>query len=117
MPITLPKDADALLCVLYREYLTRRMHRIPIDQAAYFGNAARIKENFLPGWLPQDIVTACRWLARHELISALFAEDSVYEVQLDEAGLVYMETRFGQKAENVAKWITELAQLILSPLK
>ena len=112
MPVELSKEADALICVLYREYLTRRAHGVPLSRSAYFRDDSSIQENFLPAWAEEDVTEVCRMLARKDLISFDPGDDKANGVTLTDEGIIYMERRFSRKVEQVASHLERLAALI-----
>ena len=112
MPVELSKESDALICVLYREYLQRRAHGVPISKAAYFLDDSSIRENFLPAWSVEDVSTVCWWLEGKGLLSVQLGEDKANDVELTEDGIIYMERRFSRKVEQVAAHLEKLAALI-----
>ena len=111
--MTISNDCDALLCVLYREYLVRRSHGLPIDQASYFLDDVSIHENFMPLWSPDDVCTLCWRLVEHGLLFATVGDDKANNVTLTEEGLIYMQNRFGSRLENVLAWLDKLLSLVL----
>ena len=112
MPVELSKESDALICVLYREYLTRRAHGVPISRAAYFRDDSSIRENFLPAWAEEDVNEICWRLAEKGLLSVKPGEDKANGVTLTEEGIIYMERRFSRKVEQVVAYLEKLAALI-----
>lgn len=114
MGIILSTDSDALICVLYAEYLNRREHHVPIEDASYFSADSAIQRDFLPDWLPEDITTVCGWLIDKGLICAEPGDDHWSDIQLTEDGIIYMESRFSRKRESVLAHIRELVGLGIS---
>lgn len=106
-------ECDALLCILYREYLTRRSHGVSIDQASYFRDDVSIRENFMPLWSVDDVCTLCWRLVDHGLLFATPGDDKANNVTLTEQGLIYMQNRFGSRLENVLSWLDKLISLVL----
>lgn len=112
MTVELTKEADAMICVLYREYLTRREHKVSIDNACLFHDDCSIHENFFPQWPLEDVTAVCWQLHRKKLLHASRGDNHANNVFLTEEGIIYMEGRFGHKLEVVADWIGKLAGLI-----
>lgn len=112
MSVVLSKESDALICVLYREYLTRRAHGVPISRAAYFQDDSSIRENFLPSWSLEDVTDVCWWLVEKGLLSVLPGDDQANDVTLTEEGIIYMEGRFSRKVDRVVSYLEILAKLI-----
>lgn len=105
-------DCDALLCVLYREYLVRRSHGVSIEQASYFRDDVSIHENFMPLWSPDDVSAICWRLANHGLLFASPGDDQANNVSITEDGLIYMENRFNGRIENLLSRLSHLASLV-----
>lgn len=114
MDIVLSSDSDALICVLYAEYLSRRSHGVSIDRALSFNSDQKIHENFLPDWHPEDVTTVCFWLYDRGLISFMEGDMHCLDVCLTEDGIIYMESRFARKREAVIAHLKELLNLGVS---
>ena len=114
MDIQLSSDSDALICVLYAEYLNRRNHGVSIDESRSFPDDETIHRDYLPDWLPEDIYTVCIWLSEKGLLRCFAAEEHILEMSFTEDGIIYMETRFARKRESVIAHITELVKLGVS---
>ena len=112
MSVELSRESDALVCVLYREYLNRRANGVPISRAAYFRDGSSIRENFLPAWNEDDVTDVCWWLCGQGLLSVQPGDDQANDVELTEQGIIYMERRFSRKVEQVASHLEKLAALI-----
>ena len=105
-------ECDALLCVLYREYRTRRAHGVPISQASYFRDDSSIRENFMPLWPVDDVADVCWRLVNHGLLFATLGDDKANNVTLTEDGIIYMENRFDAQLEKVLARLVQLASLV-----
>ena len=112
MSVELSRESDALICVLYREYLTRRAHGVPISRASYFRDGSSIRENFLPAWAEDDVTDVCWRLAANGLLSVQPGDDQANDVELTEQGIIYMERRFARKVDLVVSYLEKLAALI-----
>lgn len=105
-------ECDTLLCVLYREYLSRRSHGVSIDRASYFRDGSSIHENFMPLWSVDDVNALCWRLVGHGLLIAFPGDDQANEVTLTEQGITYMENRFAGKADELLSRIAQLISLV-----
>ena len=114
MEIKLSTDSDALICVLYAEYLNRREHGVPIEDATCFSDDHAIQRDFLPDWLPEDVTTVCGWLMGKGLIEGCPGDDHWSDIQIVEDGIIYMESRFSRKRESVIDHLRELVGLGIS---
>ena len=114
MEIKLSFDSDALICVLYAEYLNRRDHNVPIDRAVCFQSDIVIHRDYFPDWLQDDVTTVCYWLYARDLITGCPGDDHLSDVQLTEDGIIYMESRFSRKREKVLSHIRSLVKIGIS---
>lgn len=114
MDIMLSSDSDALICVLYAEYLCRRSHGVPIEKACYFSRDTEIHDSFLSEWLPEDVSTVLCWLHSHGLITCIEVEGHCFDVFLSESGIIYMESRFARKRESVIAHLKDLVSFGVS---
>lgn len=114
MGIKLSADSDALICVLYAEYLNRREHKVPIEEANCFSDDYAIHRDFLPDWLEEDVITVCGWLMDKGLICGHPGDDHWSDIQLTEDGIIYMESRFSRKRESVLNHLRDLVALGIS---
>lgn len=110
-------DCDALLCVLYREYLTRCQHGVPRERASYFRDDVSVRNSFLPGWPLEDVTAVCWELRRKGFLSVHPGDDRANDISLTFDGLAYMEGRFGRRVDAVISRLRDLADLVLFPLR
>lgn len=92
--IRLSNDADALICVLYKEYLHRRKSGISKRNAKSFGGSDFIQENFMQKWMLEDVTEICFELSDCGFLSCLKGENRVLESELTDNAIIYMENRF-----------------------
>ena len=114
MDIQLSSDSDALICVLYAEYLNRRNHGAPIERAVCFQSDVVIHRDYLPDWLPEDVNTVCYWLSDRGLITACYGSEHLLDIQLTEDGIIYMESRFSRKRDKVLSHLRSLVEIGIS---
>lgn len=110
--IKLTRDADALICILYKEYLQRRKDGLPKRNAMNFGSSPDIHEKFMPKWLFEDVDDTCRELSRAGLLNCVFADNITFRVSLTENAVIYMENRFKDGFTSVINHLKELMTLI-----
>lgn len=103
----LTKDADALICVLYREYLSRRKDDISKNEAKMFAGAAVIQSEFMPNLSLEDVEETCWELARAEYLDTLDADNTVETAWLTDTAIIYMENRFKNGLKEVAEFISK----------
>ncbi len=110
--VKLTRDADALICVLYKEYIQRRKKSIPKQKACDFGGSPNIHEKLMPKWSFEDVDETCRELSRAGLLKCLFADDIAYHAVLTDSAIVYMENRFKDGFASLLHHLKELMALI-----
>lgn len=110
--IKLTKDADALVCVLYKTYLQRRKDGKTKREARDMGSSATVHEQLLPKWQFEDVDDTCRELSCKGLIDCLYADDVAWEVSLSDDGICYMQKRFVNGLASVLPHLESLAAFI-----
>ena len=108
MSVSLTKDSDKLICVMYRTYLQKRKNGISKADAKLFGSSHNIHEELLPDWLFEDVDDTCRELSRAGLIQCMWADNIAYQVFLSDGGIIYMENRFKNGLSEVMDFISSL---------
>jgi len=106
------KDCDALLCVLYKQYLNRRAKGDSIEDSGYFGDDENIRKQLMPKWSVEDIATLSWRLNGHGLLDVFPGDDKANDVCLTEEGLIYMEQRFPTGIKAVLEHLGKLAALV-----
>ena len=92
--IQLSKDADSLICLIYKYYLESHNNGIPKSKAKLLGSSHNIHDNIIPEWSFDDVDDTCRELDRAHLLSINYADDICYTIILNDEAIVYMENRF-----------------------
>lgn len=106
--IRLTKEADALICVLYREYLQRRKAGVAKSDAKCFSGASYIHSQLMPKWSFEDIDETCRELSRAGMLNCMYADNVTYFAAISDAGIIYMENRF---ADGIASVFSHLEKI------
>lgn len=104
----LTKDAEYLLCSLYKYYLDRREEGATKATAKRTGSSEFIFTHLMSEWKFEDVDETCCELCRAKLLSCNFADNVVYDSALTDAAIIYMENRF---KNNVSELLTTLATL------
>ncbi|AXF39458.1 hypothetical protein [Paenibacillus larvae] len=108
----LTKEADVLICVLYKNYLEKRNSGISKDQARIFGSSRDIQSKLLQKWAPEDVDETCWELNNFNIVYCMGADDIAFIVQLTNFGIVYMENRFKDRVESILDYLTKFKNLI-----
>lgn len=99
--ILLSKDADKTLCLIYKEYLSRRKNNVCKSDASRF--RASELENLFPSVNQRDFMTDLNELKKNNLVK-LFIEGSFI---LNSDAIVYMENRFKNGLIEVTDFISK----------
>ena len=107
MEITLSKDADHLLCLVYKMYLEKRDLGMTKADAKFFGSSHTIHEQVVPEWRFEDVDDTCRELSVAKMLNVNWADDIAYIVRLSNNGIIYMENRFKNGISEVIDFIAK----------
>lgn len=102
------KDADRLICMLYKSYLEKRKSGEAKSSARFFGNSDEIRQAFLPGWSSGDMSDECWSLCRKGMLTCEQGDDLANEVCISDDGIIYMETRFANGLKEIISYISAL---------
>ncbi|SEA50160.1 hypothetical protein SAMN04515656_11230 [Eubacterium aggregans] len=109
MPETqLTRDADTLLCLMYKQYKESRNSGISKRNAKHLGSCDDIHSNLPLSWSVSDVFETCCELSRCDFLVCTFADDTVYDSWLSDAGIIYMESRFKNNLNSLLEYITKI---------
>ena len=111
--IRLTKDSDALISVLYKEYLRKRKNGVPKGEAKYLGGAKHIQSTFVPRWLLADVEETLWELERAGLLLCQSADNTVILTALSDDGIIYMENRFKNGLTDVLDYVEKVKSILL----
>ena len=106
--MNLTKDADKLICLLYKDYLQKRKAGSPKSQASYFDSSHNIHEKLCPDLLFEDVDDTCRELSRAGMIHCLWADNIAFSVTLSDEAIIYMENRFKDGLTEILDFIEKI---------
>lgn len=109
----LTKDSDALICVLYKEYLQKRKDGIAKGRAKDFGGAKHIQQTLVPKWSLGDTEETLLELKRAGMITCTAAENTVLFATLADDGIIYMENRFKNGLSDVLDYLEKIKSILL----
>lgn len=112
--IKLTREANALICVLYREYLQRRKAGMPKADAKLFDGSEYIHTQLMTKWSFEDIDETCRELSRAGILDCSYADDVTVLAQISDAGIIYMENRFTNGLTSLLGYIEKLLPILPS---
>lgn len=99
--MTLSKDADKLICIIYKEYLRRREDNKSKSAATLF-MFNDIKQ-IVPNYDERDLATDLSELSHNNVIKLYIGGD----FQLLSNGIIYMENRFKNGIKEVTDFISK----------
>lgn len=111
MDIVLSKVCDAFICILYKSYLEKRNSGASLSESKNTGGMDDLTQLF-PKWSEIDIMTCCENLEAKGLMWINPAEDTIWDSELTDNGIIYMENRFKGKVKNVLEHIKTIASFI-----
>lgn len=94
MEIELTKDAEYLLCALYKQYKECRKSGVSKSDARLTGSAQNIRDTVMPEWSFDDVDETCRELSRAGYLDCRFADNVTWNSSLTDRAIIYMENRF-----------------------
>lgn len=112
MSIELTKDADALICLLYKHYRQQLKNGVSKLQSKMLGSAAVIQSSIAPKWTVDDTNEVLRELHRAELIGCQYGDGIVTRCHLSTDGIIYMENRFKNSVDNVLDYLVKIADIL-----
>lgn len=112
MDIKLTKDADYLLCVLYSQYKNRLKQGFTKIESRTFKNLSEIQNYLNCKWVCEDTLEICCELRRTNMIHCMFYDNAIFNVQLTDNAIIYMENRLSDKTFNLLQHISELKSLM-----
>lgn len=100
----LTKDADLLVCCIYKEYLSRRKSGISKDDASLFENDISTISDRISSWSKEDIYDTLSELEETVFIK-IYIDGSF---KITKELVIYMENRFKNGLNEVMDFISNL---------
>lgn len=108
METSLTKDADKLICLIYKEFLSRRDSGVARRQAKDFAEPRQWPASFLQTFREEDIGDTLAELKR-----ACFVRYYINGgFQLEDQGIIYMEQRFPNGIAQVLDWLAKIKNAV-----
>ncbi|MEQ2444577.1 hypothetical protein WMO64_14010 [Pseudoflavonifractor sp. CLA-AP-H29] len=111
--LKLSKDADALVCALYKSYCEKRKLGKSRADAKHIGSAEEIRNEVVPGWQLPDVEDTCWELKRAGLLASLDADNTVYDSSLTDEAIIYMEGRFKSGFTEFLGYLEQIKSILL----
>lgn len=99
----LTKDADKVICCIYKEYLERRKSGISKSEAKEFGGNFYKNIKALSNWSSADMSDTLRELHDKEFIK----KNVIGDFSLLDSSVIYMENRFKKGLEEITDFISK----------
>ena len=99
--VSISKDADKLLCVLYKEFLNRRKNGFTKMAARRFKAGTIPTLEPITDWQASDITDAMLELAKADLLRILLGGDC----DLNDQAIIYMENWFKDGLKEVLSFL------------
>jgi hypothetical protein len=112
MNVQLSKDADALMCLLYKRYCESRKDGKSICNSSYFDDDETIHKDIAPKWLLSDITHLCWVLHEAELLYVRPGDNKANDIMITDAGLSYMQHRFPKGLSQVLAFLSKLSSAV-----
>ena len=100
----LTKDADKVICCIYKEYLEKRKSGISKSEAKEFDGNFYLNIKALSKWNSADVSDTLQELHDKELIK----KNIIGDFDLSDSAIVYMENRFKNGLSEVMDFISSL---------
>lgn len=113
MDIELTKDAEYLLCLMYKAYIEKRKNKVIKEDAKYTGSALNIHNKLIPEWVEEDVAETCRELDRAGFLKCLYADNTVCDSALTDKAIIYMENRFINGLTSVLEYMGKIKSAVL----
>lgn len=99
----LTKDADKMICCIYKTFLQQRKSGVPKSSARRFPLEYFKSEEKLSSWLSEDLDETLLELKRADLVKMYI--DGNFD--LTDSGIIYMENRFKNGLNEVVDFISK----------
>ena len=99
----LTKDADKMICVIYKSFLQARKNGCAKVDARRFNKSALKEFPILRNWNPRDISDTLLEIGRKGLVQIYIGGD----FKLSDSGIIYMENRFKNGLLEVTDFISK----------
>lgn len=101
--LELTKDADKVICYIYKEYLERRKHGISKSEAKEFDGNFYINVKALSNWSSADMSDTIQEL--HD--KGFIKKNVIGDFSLLNSTVIYMENRFKKGLEEITDFISK----------
>lgn len=108
MEIHLTKEADKLICLIYKDYLNRRESGMSKSSAKSYAERSDWPESLTEGFSDDDVRDTLRELKNNGL-----TRNYLYGgFALTDQGIVYMEQRFPDGVAQILDWLGKIKGIV-----
>lgn len=108
----LSKDADIMLCLLYKEYCQRIKNGSSNLQAKMFGGAEEVKESFYPKTSLENVNETLNELSRAGIVIGVHGDGIFQDLYLTDLALAKMENRFADGIHDVLDYLAKIRSIL-----
>lgn len=107
--LVLSKDADYLICLIYKHYLELRDNGFSKSEAKKI-NSLEDTHYLITDWSLDDIHETCLELSNKNLLSKEkpYIDEEYSRFSVSDEGIIYMENRFSNKINKIVDYIIKL---------
>lgn len=106
--IQLSRDADYLICLIYKRYLELHDNGICKSDAKSIGDSHDVHQNIVPEWSFEDTDDTCRELINNGLLdNRIYMDNYCGYMNLSDNGIIYMENRFKNGFKELTDFIAK----------
>lgn len=109
----LTKDAEYLLCAIYKAYKEGRKSGKSKFDAKMIGSSKLIHSTLMSEWSFEDVDETCRELSRADYADCQYADNVTWHLALTDKAIIYMENRFVNGLTGVLEYMAKIKQAIL----
>lgn len=112
--LSLSKDADALICLIYKHYLQKRSEGTSKSNAKFLGDINNIHSIAQKlNWSIADLEDTCRELSRAGVLTCHFADNTIYAAYLSDEGIIYLENRFKSGVKTLLDYLSKIVPFVI----
>lgn len=108
MDTVLTKDAEKLLCLIYKDYLEKRKGGLPKSSARTYSERSDLPLSVLDHFSSKDAWDTIRELKRTGFVRGY----SYSGFMLTDQAIIYMENRFPNGIKQVLEWLGKIKGVI-----
>lgn len=108
----LTRDAEYLLCSVYKTYKEKTKSGTPKANAKFSGSAGYIQKNLMQEWSFADVDETCRELSRAGFLLCDFTDNVTSTSRITDKAIIYMENRFARGLTEILDYMGKIKAAI-----